>query len=226
MKKKKDNNTRNIAIAIVAVAMIIGLVGGGTYAYWTWITNTSQRTSYNLIVASPTFKITGTNVTGKVLAPTASCYNSNYTLAGRATVEATNNTSVKMRASLTLQARITASTGSLSSANLTHLHWAIKEVATNTTAFAAANCAGTNGTGFTTGTFTTAATTANTDYTTTVTFDVNAGANATKYYQLYVWIDSTYNHQNTGSEQTDPMQNMTVLLTFSKDNSKFSQVES
>lgn len=229
--KKKDNKNVSIIASIVAVALIIMLSAGGTYAYWTWISNTAsgsnQRTDYNLIIASPSFTITGTNVTGKLAAPTSTCYNASYTLAGRATVVANNVTDIQMQASLTLSAKLTSSTGTASSADLTHVHWAIHEVTASTTAFAAANCstATANGAAHTTGTFTTAALSANTNYTTTVNFTVPANTSTTKYYQLYVWIDSGYTHQNVGSVQSDPLQDMQVYLTFSN-TSTFAQVQS
>lgn len=230
--ENKNNRKVNIIVSIVAVALIIMLSAGGTYAYWTWISDTSvgsnQRTEIGeLIISSPSFTITGNNVTGKLAAPTSTCYSSSYTLAGRATVEADNVSSLPMKVTLTLKAKLTASTGTASSADLTHVHWAIKEVAGSTTAFAAANCstATANSASYTTGTFTTAALSANTDYTTTITYNVAANTNSTKYYQLYVWIDSGYTHQNVGNVQSDPLQDMKVYLTFS-DASKFEQIQS
>lgn len=230
--KKDNNNGKNIFLAIVAVIFIGALVGGGTYAYWIWQTNESQRTSVTFTISKPNFTITGDNLSSNTLAPTQSCYytNANYsqhTLAGRATVTAENNTSASMRATITLKGSLTPvsgrtlpTSGSNSAANI---HWAIKEVASATTAFSAANCTGTAGSTYTTGTF--SGKTANGTYSdipTSISFDVAPGATGTKYYQVYVWIDSAYTHTNYGNTNDDPMQGLTINMTFSE-NSEFTQ---
>ncbi|MBR7041910.1 MAG: SipW-dependent-type signal peptide-containing protein, partial [Bacilli bacterium] len=49
MKKKKKNNDNNkTIIAIVAVALLIALVGGGTYAYWSWRSNNNTAVSFTV----------------------------------------------------------------------------------------------------------------------------------------------------------------------------------
>ena len=48
MKKKKNN--KNLILSIVAVTLIAALVVGGTYAYWTWVSNTAQRTNVGFTV--------------------------------------------------------------------------------------------------------------------------------------------------------------------------------
>ncbi len=240
-KENRNNNKTAILVAIIAVVAIVALTGGGTYAYWTWRSSTesgnSQRTDIiqngganDFVIAKPSFTITGTNATGKIIAPTASCYNSKYTLAGRATVSAVNNTGITMKATLTLKAKITLSQNFASNserdAALAHLHFAVKKVAADNTAFAAGNCAGTNGAEFYKADFTSAAIASNpVDYTTTLTFNVSPSSNVTNYYQVYVWLDSTYTHENVGNVQSDPFQDMTVLVSFSE-SSTFAQVTS
>ena len=234
---KNNNNIKSIFLAIVAVIFIGALVGGGTYAYWVWQTNESQRTQVSFTISKPNFTITGDNISSNNLAPTQSCYyqssssgHVNHTLAGRATVTAQNNTSASMRATITLKGalkpvsgRTLPTSGSNSAANI---HWAIKEVASATTGFSAGNCTGTAGSTYATGTFTgitpNATTLTYSDISTSIQFDVAPGATATKYYQVYVWIDSTYTHTNYGNTNDDPMQGLTVALTFSE-TSEFTQ---
>ena len=228
---KKDNNIKNIFLAIMAVIFIGALVGGGTYAYWAWQSNEAQRTAVTFTISKPNFTITGDNMSSNTLAPTQSCYYQsassgyvNHTLAGRATVTAQNNTSASMRATITLKGalkpvsgRTLPTSGSNSAANI---HWAIKEVASATTAFSAGNCTGTGGSTYATGTFAgitpNSSTLTYSDIATSITFDVAPGVTDTKYYQVYVWIDSNYTHINYGDVNDDPMQGLTVALTFSE----------
>ena len=227
---KKNNQIKSIFLAIIAVIFIGALVGGGTYAYWTWQTNSSQQTAVTFTISKPGFTIVGDNISSNTLAPTQSCYYQSstsghvqHTMAGRATVTATNNTSASMRATLVLKGSLTPvsgrtlqSSGSNSAANI---HWAIKEVAGAGTAFSTTNCTGTGAT-YATGTF--SGKTANgaySDINTSITFDVAPGVTATKYYQVYVWIDSAYTHTNYGNTNDDPMQGLTVKMTFSESSS-------
>ncbi len=226
---KKDNNIKSVFLAIVAVLFIGALVGGGTYAYWTWQTNEAQRTAVTFTISKPNFTIVGDNLSSNTLAPTQSCYYtqasySQHTLAGKATVTAVNNTSASMKATITLKGalkpvsgRTLPTSGSNSAANI---HWAIKEVASATTGFSAGNCTGTAGSTYATGTFAgitpNSSTLTYSDITTSITFNVAPGATGTKYYQVYVWIDSAYTHTNYGNTNDDPMQGLTVALTFSE----------
>ena len=228
---KKDNNIKNIFLVIMAVIFIGALVGGGTYAYWAWQSNESQRTAVTFTISKPNFTITGDNMSSNTLAPTQSCYYQsassgyvNHTLAGRATVTAQNNTSASMRATITLKGALkpvsgrTLPTGGSNSA--ANIHWAIKEVASATTAFSAGNCTGTAGSAYATGTFAgitpNSSTLTYSDISTSIEFDVAPGATGTKYYQVYVWIDSAYTHINYGDVNDDPMQGLTIALTFSE----------
>ena len=129
-----------------------------------------------------------------------------------------------MKATITLKGalkpvsgRTLPTSGSNSAANI---HWAIKEVASATTGFSAGNCTGTAGSTYATGTFAgitpNSSTLTYSDISTSIEFDVAPGATGTKYYQVYVWIDSAYTHTNYGSTNDDPMQGLTVALTFSE----------
>jgi len=234
-KEKKESNLIKIIVAIIAVTSIAVLVGTGTYAYWIWQTNESQRTNVTFEISRPGFTIIGDNVSSTSLVPTQSCYYTNasysqHTLAGKATVTAVNNTSSLMHATITLKGalkpvsgRTLPTSGSNSAANI---HWAIKKVNSASDAFSAANCTGTAGTDYATGTFSgitpNASTLTYVDIPTSIAFDVSAGQTVPAYYQVYVWIDSAYTHTNYGSTNDDPMQGLTIALTFSE-SSTFAQ---
>ena len=228
MKKKNDNNVKSMVLAIVAVVFIAGIAAGGTYAYWTWQSADANKTNVSFTIQKPGFTIVGDNVTSTNLMPTAKCYNTpasnhvQHTMAGKATVTATNNTTTAMRATITLKGTLSKSLDA--TAVKSHIHWAIKKVSAANTAFSNANCSGTAGAEYDTGTFESVGTTA-TDIATTITFDVAAGGNTTNYYQVYVWVDSSYTAKNTGSTVSDPLQGTTVTLTFS-DSSEFTQIQS
>lgn len=235
MKKQGNNNVRNISFAIVAVALIIAIAGGGTYAWWRWRSADTQKTNVTVTIQKPGFTIVGETASSNTLTPTSACYNTpatnhvQHTLAGKATVTATNNTSTKMRAKINLKAMLAnAVTGNITdeqnntTSRKSHIHWAIKKVTNGTTAFSTDNCTGTaGGTEYDTGNFD-AVGTSFTDIATTITFDVNAGATVTNYYHVYVWIDSDYKHENVGNTQNDPLQNNTITITFSE-TSEFTQ---
>jgi len=228
----KNNNTKVLVLTILAVVMIAAMVAGGTYAWWSWTSNSAnanENTLVNFTVSdtSTDLKLTivGNNVTGKTLAPSSACYGDGYTLTGRVTATAVNKTPVDAKTTFVLSAFAKPASGrSFASGDREHLHWAIKEVNDNSTAFSASNCAGTNGTTFATGDFSSIGTSA-TNVNIPITFDVPANTNSLpKYYQFYVWIDSGYNYTNTGSGSvTDPMQDATVMVTFSNTGSKIEQ---
>ena len=230
----EKNNIKSLFFAIIAVISIGVLIGGGTYAFWTWQTSDSQQTNVAFTISAPGFTIVGNNVSATNLAPTQTCYyQSNatghiqHTLAGNATVTAENNTTAPMRATITLNGSLSTSSGKVlptsGSNSAANIHWAIKKVSTASESYSTANCTGTAGSEYATGTF--ANITANgtpTDIPTSITFDVPAGETAVRNYQIYVWLDSDYTHTNIGSTNSDPMQGLTVTLTFSS-NSVFTQ---
>ena len=225
MKKEKNNSNKKIVISTIIVLIIAILAFGATYAYWTWQSSVEDKTEVSFTITKPNFTITGTNISSSNLAPTSNCANQIYALKGNATVTAENNTTTPMRASITLNGRLTPVTGrNLSTEDKQHIHWAIKEVESeDLTNYVTANCTSTvNTTTYATGNFA-AVGTADTDIATTITFDVTAGQTAVKYYQIYAWIDGSYERLTTGSTITDPMQNLNLRLTFSE-NSTFNQL--
>ena len=234
--QEKNKSVRNTILVIIAIVLIAAITIGGTYAWWRWQSSSEQATDVTITISKPGFTIVADNASSSTLMPTAACYNTpatnhvQHTLAGKATVTAQNNTTTTMRAVITLKAMLSSAvTGSAedetgaTTARLSHVHWAIKKVDSASDAFSSANCTGTAGTQYATGTFDNPSIgTSYTDIPTSITFDVNPGDTATNYYQVYVWIDSDYKHTNEGSTQSDPLQNNTITITFSE-NSTFSQ---
>ena len=232
--QEKNKSVRKTILVIIAIVLIAAITIGGTYAWWRWQSSSEQATNVTITISRPGFTIVADNASSSTLMPTAACYNTpatnhvQHTLAGKATVTAQNNTTTTMRAVITLKAMLSSAvTGSITDENnatttrLSHVHWAIKKVTSDSDAFSSANCTGTAGTQYATGTFDGIGT-SYTDIPTSITFDVNPGDTATNYYQVYVWIDSAYVHTNEGSTQSDPLQNNTITITFSE-NSTFSQ---
>ena len=171
---------------------------------------------YKSTIAQPNFNITGTSILSSSLAPTTNCAHSTYALKGNATVTANNPSNVTMTAVITLKGKLTPVSGrTLSSADKGHIHWGIKEVTSATlTTYSQDNCTISANTPMSaTGDFSSVGA-SYTDIPTTIEFTVPTGTK-TKYYQIYVWIDSGYEFTNTGTTVTDPMEGLTVDLTFS-----------
>ena len=49
---KDNSNRKTLIMSIIAVALIAALVSGGTYAYWTWVSNTDQKTNVSFSVTN------------------------------------------------------------------------------------------------------------------------------------------------------------------------------
>ena len=232
--QEKNKSVRKTILVIVAIALIAAITIGGTYAWWRWQSDSNQATDVTITISRPGFTIVADTASSSTLTPTAACYNTpaanhvQHTLAGKATVTAQNNTTTTMRAVITLKAMFSSAVSgtivdenSATTNRTSHVHWAIKQVSSASDAFSSANCTGTAGTQYATGTFDGVGT-SYTNIPTSITFDVNPGTTETNYYQVYVWIDSDYVHTNEGSVQSDPLQNNTITITFSE-SSTFSQ---
>ena len=240
MKKKEK---KQLIITIFAVLLIIAVVGGGTYAYWSWETSTSQQTLVSVTVRGATLEITGTNVTKSTteegLYPTnVTTYGCNpgtnpAVLKGSVTVTAKNYTATDMLVTLKLKGTLSASQGSLTSTNKAYLKWAIVETTSGITitkntctnpGWSGTFSSVTTGTNIDTGITWTAH---RNDLTTTeaanypevaITTDTTNGDTAvtTRTYDVYVWLDSGYNFTNTGTTVNDPMQDLSISLTWSE----------
>lgn len=224
--KKKDNN--KLIIAIAAVLLIIAIVGGSTFAYWSWQTATNQQTSVSVTIKGGSLNITGTNVTSVGMYPTKDCDGA-AALVGTATVTAKNETATDMLVTLKLRGTITSSQGTLNSTNKAYLKWAVVETTSALGLSAADNACDTatyNGT--------LANVTTSTDFDTGITFTayrndltttelnshkettINSGvATTVRTYKVYVWLDETYPYENTGNTVTDPMQDLSISVKWS-----------
>lgn len=210
MKKKEMNK---LVIALVAVVLIIVIVGGATFAYWSWQTNTSQQTVINVKVPDPDdfiFTIAGNNVTNTGMYPTSDCDGNGALIGNTATVTVVNPTESAMQASLKIRATLSSKQGSLNSTNKGKINWAIVEMS-SATATAANNACSTSK--IASGTLANVST--NTDIDTGITFIAAANATTVKYYKLYVWLDSSYTFTNSGNDITDPMQDLTISVKWS-----------
>ena len=236
MKSKKNkNNTGNLIFMIIAVLLIIAIVGGGTYAWWQWQSSNEQKTNVTITISKPNFEIVADSISSSAMTPTSYCYNNTEqgtnilqkTMAGRATVTATNNTNSGMTVYIKLKAKVSASIGDTAPAKV---NWALVEVPANNTAFSNDICIGNSpAIDIESGTFAQMGASENSnistnfqDIETGISYTVNTGVTSTKYYHVYVWIDSTYTATNTGGTVSDPLQNKTFTVTFSE-NSLFTQ---
>ena len=210
---KEDN--RKIIMALIAVALIIVLAGGGTYAWLTWRSANNQQTVVNISIPNITTDSTNTTdyrfnvegggnitagATGGILAPTDQCNHSTYSIRRTVNIDINNPSTTAFSAKLELLPQ----TFPTQFAN-EHLRWVLSTSSSNCT---------TAGNIVASGNF--ASVTQGTKFTLT-TFDVTAGtqtaaAKTTKTYYLYIWIDEGYSVENVGNTVTGSMQDKTFTL--------------
>jgi len=208
--KKKNNDNKKLLISIAIVTLIIVLTGGATFAYWSWQTNTAQKTNVSVTVQGGELKIIGNNISNTGMYPTNDC-DGNAALIGEVvTVTAKNDTESPMQAALKIRATLTAKQGTLNSTNKGKLNWSIIELASATTT-PSNNACSTNA--IASGTLGTV--TSNTDIDTGITFIASPLETTTKYYKLYIWLDSSYDYINEGDTVSDPMQQLDVSVKWS-----------
>lgn len=115
MEKK---NINRVVVAVVAVALIVAIIGGATFAYWQWITNTSQQTAVNVTVAQGiNMTIEPTTVNTNTLHPTNIEINTieggnTAIMKSTALVSIENQTGILARPKFMLKLKITNSDGS------------------------------------------------------------------------------------------------------------------
>jgi len=117
MEKK---NINKIVITVVAVALIIAVIGGATFAYWAWVTNTAQQTAVNVTVAQGiNMTITPESATPATLAPTTGKISDGTTdldthsavMKSTAIVSIENQTGILARPKFMLKLNITNASG-------------------------------------------------------------------------------------------------------------------
>lgn len=194
--KKKDENRNKVIISITIVALIVALVAGGTYAWWTWVS--ANNTAVNITVKGMTMTLDGGgNITAQNLVPT-SCTSTTYAVQRQISYSLTNPTTIASTATIQLN----PSTFPTQLKN-SKLMWKLTT---------AANCGGTQ---VATGTFGSTTQGRVMDLT---TIAVPAGTTTpiTGTYYLSIWLDSSYTGTtNVGGEVKDTIQDksMTLQLT-------------
>ena len=129
-KQKKEEN--KLIITIIAVLVIIAIIGGATFAYWSWETNEEQRTHVTVEVEGAFLTIDGTNVTNTSMRPTNDC-DGVAALIGEATFTATNGTETNMKVIPMIDIILTPATGrTLDDDDKSHLHWALVDITSTT----------------------------------------------------------------------------------------------
>lgn len=190
---KKDN--RNLIISIVAVALIIILAGGGTYAWWTWVS--ANNTVVNITVAGGTYTLDGGGsiTSGKKMAPTDQCNHSTYGIKRTIVAKTTNATTTDMVAYVQLNPSVFPTAFKIS-----NLEWVLTTSSSSCTSNIVASGNFSNvvqGTKFT-----------------LTSFDVPAltTTTLTKTYYLYIWVNEDYSIKNIGNTVTNSIQDKTFTL--------------
>lgn len=212
---------KKLIIAIVAVLIIIVLVGGATFAYWTWVTNTAQQTNVSFVVNQSDLEgemyatLEGGNGTTDVTAIKPSTCNGSNAIVKTITIKYLNKTvqAATVSATLKVTAFTARSTSYLpSSTNLGYLKYALTTSSSSCTT-------GVQKSGSFSGlTFSSSVTPTNlplTLFTQTFTASANMSSEGTQTYYLYIWLDSSYEHQNSGSVNSDPMQGLSFTTQWS-----------
>lgn len=200
MKTEKNK----LIISILIVVAIIATVIGSTYAYWKWTTSEEQRTSITISVGGGKLNINGTNVSNTSMYPTNSC-RSSAVLKGSSTVTAQNETETTMTVTLKLTATLATKQGEFKEGDKAKLKWAIVDTSDTNASCSKPTASGTF-----------ADVTIDTDIETGITYPVTAKTTSTKNYDLYVWLDSSYESENIGTTVSDPMQNLTLVVKWSE----------
>ena len=202
----KEN--KKLILSIVAIALIIALVVGGTYAYWTW--NSANNTAITFTVAGGTMTIDGGgNITTKEKLAPAACYNQTYAIQRKIKVTASNDTTTDMVETIQLKAtNISTTSGTLNSTNKASIKWALVRsdatqhaastwllTTTNAcNAAAATTNLETTGTMLGTGTFSSISTNGvitlySKDVATAKASQTATAVSTTDYYRLRMWVD-------------------------------------
>lgn len=168
MKDNKDKN--KLILSIVAVVLVIVLIAGGTFAWWTW--NSANNTDVKFTIEGGTMTIDGGgNITAQKMVPTASC-NGSYAIVRTVTVTTVNSTNTSLTAKVNLD--LTGLPSALKTANMKYFISESSSAACTTPTGTFAS----SGNSMQIATFNVAAAT-------TV-----AETKVTKTYYLYIWLDS------------------------------------
>lgn len=215
----KNRNKTLIAVGIVL--LIIVLVGGATYAYWTWTSSNAQKTNISFTIPDMIEEgfyanLNGSgNVAATKLAP-AECTNATYAIKKTITITHKNTTPITANVTATLSAKsLTWKYGNQSGVQgkLSNIKYALTTSSSNCTTGAVKT--GTLS-GLTVGATANTAATQNIKlFDQTFTSPANAANESTQTYYLWVWIDKNYAHQNVGNANSDPLQDIAFNLEWS-----------
>ena len=229
-KRKNNNDNKKNVLLIIAVILVGALIAGGTYAYWAWNSNNLVLIGNAYVDTGDmglTFDAAGVTATIKNLAP-APCTNSTYATKATITLKRYNTSSypgyVPMTLKLTSFTWKNAKPTTGSSGNLKNIKYLVSTSSSAcTTAVKGNDNVAISGdlSGITVGS---TANTAQTQTTTLKTWNYtvlpNAGTHLTtgaitETYYLYVWLDSSYEFTNWGSNAVqDPLEGLTFTLQW------------
>lgn len=238
----EKRNINKVTLAVIAVALIIAIVGGSTYAYWTWQTASGQRTNVNVTVAEGiSMVITPTTVSTNKLHPTNNCAG-DATIVSTALIEIDNQTGILARPKFYLKLQILNSAGTnITSTYAQYIHYAVAETDGSCTSPIASgiftnqqttnvNNDGAAVTGWynspiitnLNGTFPKITS----EDAASVSFDAPAynggtmgnvsGNKATHTYKVWAWLGNEYAATNTGDTVSDPLQDATIKVSWSE----------
>lgn len=238
-----NNDTKKIIISIIVVTLIVVLVGGATFAYWSWSSSDAQKTNVTFTVEDLSSSmycdvtISGTGVSTGVatvsnLQPVANCADDALATAGKiikndVVLKCKNGTTRDATASLNLNVTtftLRASAYQPESGDLSSLKWITTSGSGVTNASTCDSMATSSGGTFSGLTFISGATTAN-----NLPFELKKGTSAaitqvvpagtttetTYTWHLYTWLDDSYTHTNVGTVNSDPMQGLTFKMQWS-----------
>ena len=224
-------NRDKLIISVVAVLAIVVLVGGSTFAYWTWISNTDQQTAVNFSTpedasgAGLSATIAGNgSATANNLKPTP-CTNTSYAIVKTFTITYKNET----EHAATITAKLSATSFTIRSSSyvpnstkLQSLKWAVRSSAATDATTSSPNTCDASGTALKASGNFSSVTFSGTSGSNlplqlgTFTISVPAGtAEKTDTFYLYIWLDYNYSHENQGSVNSDPMQGISVTTQWS-----------
>ena len=232
---KDKSNKKTMIVSIIAVILTVIMVGGATFAYWTWQSNEAENTNISFQIRNSSNElyaiinggepISSTTVN---LLPTDDCIGV-YSL--QRTISFTYKNATSAHFQITAQLDVTSfnlreTTLELTDDDLSHIHWAI--TTSNDSCTTNSISSGTfEGIEFTNGSISNM--TEDDDYgniyqlnngTPMITY--NSGNNeyhmnnesTTSNYYVYIWIDEDYNHTNYGNLNDDPMEGFSLILNW------------
>lgn len=215
----KEN--KKLILAIVVVLMIVIAVFGATYAYWTWVSNSTQNTTVSFTTSAPNADMYA-NLTGNG-AGTTSLKPSTCANGIKKTVTITYKNNTVQAATISAALNVTAFTFRTTSyrptggdsGDLKYIKYAL------TTSSTACDSGVQKSGDFrgltipTTGSATAASNLPYTLFTQTIAVNANVTTEQTATYYLYIWLDSSYTHENQGDVNSDPLEGLAFTTSWS-----------